>query len=400
MQEAAEGLDFEKAAVFRNKLFSLRHINEEQKVLSLAGTDRDIIGFAASPTDTCVQVFFIRGGKLLGREFFIIEGTGEGELNELASSFVKQFYSTDAMIPSEIIIASEPDDIQVIEEWLSSKRGARVYVRVPKRGEKMHMVEMVVENARIELNRFNEKISGGGPVQEGLRGVAEYLGMQHAPERLEAYDISNTGTSEIVASMVVFENGLPAKKEYRRFKIRSTDIQNDYASMQEVLYRRFRHAQEEKEAGERAETKFSKLPDLIMLDGGLGHVNAVKKVLSELGVTIPVCGMVKDDKHRTRGLVLPDREIDLTDNLTVLRFVTSIQDEAHRFALEYNKRLRTKRYSKSILDDVGGIGPRRKKALIKHFGSVSRIRQAGIDDLQAVEGISRAVAERLYEFFR
>ena len=412
MQEAAEELDFEKAAVFRNKLFSLRHINEEQKVLSLAGIDRDIIGFAASPTDTCVQVFFIRGGKLLGREFFIIEGTGEGELNELASSFLKQFYSTDAVIPAEIVIASEPEDLQVIEDWLSTKRGARVYLRVPKRGEKMHMVEMVAENARIELSRFKEKISGGGPVQEGLSGVAKYLGMQQAPERLEAYDISNTGTSEIVASMVVFENGLPTKKEYRRFKIRSTEVQNDYASMQEVLYRRFKHAQEEKAASERdgsspdnsgakkVETKFSKLPDLIMLDGGLGHVNAVRHVLSELDVTIPVCGMVKDDKHRTRGLVLPDREIDLANNLTVLRFVTSIQDEAHRFALEYNKKLRTKRYSKSILDEVGGIGPKRKKALIKHFGSVSRIRQAGIDDLQAVEGISRATAEKLYEFFR
>lgn len=427
MQEAAEALDFEKAASLRDKLRSLRHITEEQKVLSLAGVDRDVIGFAADKTDTCVQVFFIRGGKLLGREFFIIEGTGEGELNELASSFLKQFYNTVAMIPAEIIIAAEPEDTQVIEDWLSTKRGGRVHVRIPKRGEKMHLVEMVTENARIELNRFNEKMAGGGPVQEGLRGMAQYLGMAQNPERLEAYDISNTGTSEMVASMVVFEKGLPAKKEYRRFKIRSTDIQNDYASMQEVLHRRFIRAQAEAEQTEadrseaeqaeaekneakqteaelaqtkQKETKFSKLPDLIMLDGGIGHVHAVGKVLSELGVTIPVCGMVKDDKHRTRGLVLPDREIDLTGDLTVLRFVTSIQDEAHRFALEYNKKLRSKRYSRSILDEVDGIGPKRKKALISHFGSVSRMRQAGIDDLQAVEGISRAMAERLYEFFR
>ena len=406
MLEAAEKLDFEKAAAVRDKLNSLRHISEEQKVLTVAGTDQDIVGFAASKTDTCVQVFFIRGGKLLGREFFIIEGTGEGEIQELASSFLKQFYSTAALVPPVIIMENDFDDRDIIEEWLSSKRGGRVHVRVPKKGEKLHMVEMVSQNAQIELSRFNEKMAGGGPVQEGLQGMAEILGLQKAPERLEAYDISNTGTSEIVASMVAFEQGIAAKKEYRRFKIHSTAIQNDYASMQETLSRRFRHAEKERQQNVPLSqplsrtTRFSSLPDLIMLDGGLGHVNAVRQVLAELGITIPICGMVKDDKHRTRGLVLPDREIDLTNNLTVLRFVTSVQDEAHRFALEYNKKLRSKRYSKSILDEVEGIGSKRKKALLKHFGSVSRIRQAGIDDLEAVEGISRAVAEKLVGFFR
>ena len=416
MQEAADKLDFEKAASLRNKLSSLKHIAQEQKVLSLAGTDQDVIGFAASKTDTCVQIFFIRGGKLLGRQYFIMEGTGEGELPELASSFLKQFYSSAAVIPPEIIVAAEFDDIGVIEEWLDEKRGGKVRVRIPQRGEKLHMVEMVSQNARIELDHFNERLAGGGQVQEGLQGMAGLLGLEKAPHRLEAYDISNTGSSEIVASMVVFENGQPVKKEYRRFKIRSTDTQNDYVSMQEVLYRRFRHAEAERlktvESQDSAQApearkeqsaedhKFSKLPDLLMLDGGLGHVNAVGEVLDELRVTIPVCGMVKDDKHRTRGLVLADREIDLTRNLTVLRFVTSVQDEAHRFALEYNKTLRTKRYSKSILDEVEGIGPKRKKALLKHFGSLGKLKQAGIDDLQAVEGISRAQAEKLYAFFR
>lgn len=432
MQEAAEQLDFEKAASLRDKLSSLRHITEEQKVLTVAGTDQDIVGFASSKTDTCIQVFFIRGGKLLGREFFIIEGTGDGEIKELASSFLKQFYSTAALVPPVIVMETDFDDRDVVEDWLSSKRGGRVHVKVPKRGEKLHMVEMVSQNAWIELSRFNEKMAGGGPVQEGLRGMAEILGLWQVPKRLEAYDISNTGASEIVASMVVFEQGIPAKKEYRRFRIRSTDIQNDYASMQETLYRRFRHAEQEleqqvqetdkKNAGKQSGqgngtlvsvesgkeqdkstvplSRFSKLPDLIMLDGGLGHVNAVSQVLIELGVTIPVCGMVKDDRHRTRGLVLSDRELDLTKNLTVLRFVTSVQDEAHRFALEYNKKLRAKRYTKSILDEVEGIGPKRKKALFKHFGSVSKMRQAGIDDLQAVEGISRLAAEKLFEFFR
>jgi excinuclease ABC subunit C len=396
MLEAAEELDFERAASLRNKLSSLRHITEEQKVLSLAGKDQDIVGFAASKTDTCVQVFFVRGGKLLGREFFIIEGTGEVELNELASSFLKQFYSTATMIPGEIVIAAEPEDLDVIEEWLGSQRGGRVHLRVPKRGEKMHLVEMVSENARIELDRFNARVSGGDSGQEGLRGMSELLGLKQAPERLEAYDISNTGTSEVVASMVVFEKGLPAKKEYRRFKINSADKQNDYAAMQEVLFRRFKHVEAEKSESDK---KFSRLPDLIMLDGGLGHVNAIGQVLSELEITIPHVGMVKDDKHRTRGLVLPGREIDLADNLLVLRFVTSIQDEAHRFALGYNKDLRAKRYNKSVLDEIEGVGPKRKKALIKHFGSISRIKQAGIDDLQAVEGISETVARKVYDFF-
>lgn len=422
MQEAADRLDFEKAASLRNKLTSLKHIAQEQKVLSLAGVDQDVIGFASGKTDTCVQIFFVRGGKLLGRQHFIIEGSGEGELRELVSSFLKQYYSDAAVVPSEIIVAEEFDDIGIVEEWLGTKRGGRVRIKIPQRGEKLHMVEMVSQNAQIELQHFNERLAGTGQVQEGLAEMAELLGLDKAPRRLEAYDISNTGSSEIVASMVVFEDGKPAKKEYRRFKIRSTEVQNDYASMQEVLYRRFKHAETERaEAAENTGAgytpdaaqareakgiqaggahKFSRLPDLLMLDGGLGHVNAVGEVLGELGVTIPVCGMVKDDKHRTRGLVLPDREIDLTRNLTVLRFVTSVQDEAHRFALEYNKTLRTKRYSKSILDEVEGIGPKRKKALLKHFGSLGRLKQAGIDDLQAVEGISRAQAEKLYEFFR
>ncbi|NLK87881.1 MAG: excinuclease ABC subunit UvrC [Clostridiaceae bacterium] len=398
MQEAADKLEFERAAALRNKLTGLRHITQEQKVLSVAGMDQDIIGFSANSTDTCVQIFFIRGGKLLGREFYIIEGNGEAELQETASSFLKQFYGTAKIIPSEIIIAIDIEDKELVEDWLSSRRGTRVYVRVPRRGEKLHMVEMVAENARIELKRFSEKASHQDGVQEGLGEMAGLLGLGEIPCRIEAYDISNTGSSEIVASMVVFEDGKPAKKEYRRFRVRSTETQNDYASMQEVLYRRFRHAEAERQ--KESESRFSKLPDLIMLDGGLGHVNAVSQVFREIGVTIPLCGMVKDDRHRTRGLVLPEREIDLTSNLKVLRLVTSIQDEAHRFALDYNRKLRAKRYSRSILDEAEGIGPKRKKALLKHFGSVSRIKQAGVDDLEAVEGISRSLAESLYEFFR
>ena len=405
MQEAAERLDFEQAAALRDKLISVRNIVQEQKVFTVSGSDQDVVGFAASKTDTCIQVFFVRGGKLLGRRFFIIQGSGEAELSETASSFLKQFYGTADLIPPEIITGADVEDRELIEDWLSARRGGRVHVRVPKRGEKLRMAEMVAKNAKIELDRFNDEMRKADGVQEGLKELAGILGLDGIPERIEAYDISNTGSSEIVASMVVFENGIPAKKEYRRFRIRSTDTQNDYASMQEVLHRRLTHAIKEKiDTGEqdpdkKDHGKFSRLPDLIMVDGGIGHVNAARQVMQDLDVDIPVCGMVKDDKHRTRGLVAPGNEADLTGNIVALRLVTSIQDEAHRFALDYNRMLRTKRYSGSILDEVEGIGPKRKKSLLKHFGSVARMRQAGVDDFQAVEGISRPMAERLYDFF-
>ncbi len=449
MQEAAERLDFEQAAALRDKLAGLKNIAQEQKVFSVSGSDQDVVGFAASKTDTCIQVFFVRSGKLLGRRFFIIEGSGEAELAETASSFLKQFYGTADLIPPEIIMGADVEDRELIEEWLGSRRGRKVRIHVPRRGEKVRMVEMVARNAQIELDRFNEEMRKAEGVREGLKGLAEMLGLDEVPERIEAYDISNTGSSEIVASMVVFEGGMPAKKEYRRFRIRSTDIQNDYVSMQEVLYRRLKHAMKEiAEAGEhvpgaggsdpgagepvaagmgepgdaargpgrktaasdpgtrdprpdkKERGKFRRLPDLIMVDGGIGHVNAVIQVMKDLGMDIPVCGMVKDDRHRTRGLAVPGKEMDLAGNLVVLRIVTAIQDEAHRFALDYNRLLRAKRYTGSILDEIEGIGPKRKKALLKHFGSVARMRQAGVDDFQAVEGISRSMAEKLYEFFR
>lgn len=447
MHAAAEDLDFEKAAMFRDKLSSLRHISEEQKVLSTSMADQDVVGVAKDKTDTCIQVFFIRGGKVLGREHFIFEGFGGGETQELMASFLKQFYGDKAAaIPPEILLQEGIEEAEVMEDWLGIIRGGRVHIRVPQRGEKQHLVEMVSQNAQLALQQFHDRVSAGGDaLKEGLTGMAEILGLPEPPHRIEAYDISNTGTSEIVASMVVFTDGQPLKKDYRRFRIKTLDRQNDYASMQEVIYRRFKHAEAEKrqrqgdgssvsvETGGRffrsdgedkvapgdvfaspdrdkrtvplshaqpRQAKFSQLPDLILLDGGLGHVNAIGQVLKELGVGIPAYGMVKDDNHRTRGLVTPDREADITKNLPVLRMVTAIQDEAHRFAIEYNKKLREKRYSVSILDEIEGIGPKRKKALIRHFGSISRIRQAGVDDLTGVEGISRAAAESIYTFFR
>ena len=427
MIASADNLDFERAANIRNKLNSLKHISEEQKVLSTSMDDRDVIGLARDKTDACIQVFFIRGGKLLGREHFIFEGVGEGETGELLASFIKQFYISAAYVPGEIILQEETDDSSLMESWLSTKRGGKVSIRIPRKGEKLHLVEMVSQNALIALKQFKERlIRDGSAIHEGLEGLAGILGLKRIPGRMEAYDISNTGTSEMVASMVVFEGGLPDKKEYRRFKIKTSDRQNDYASMQEVVFRRFRHA--EKERRERVSgdvvsgdgsssqacdkepspdttkpspvTKFSTLPDIILLDGGLGHVNAIRQVLDELNINIPAIGMVKDSSHRTRGLVTPIGETDITKNLPVLRLVTAIQDEAHRFAVDYNKKLRKKRYTVSVLDEVEGIGPKRKKALLRHFGSISRIREAGIDDLLAVDCMNKMAAEKIYKYFR
>lgn len=401
MKTAAENMEFEKAAKMRDKIKSISHIGERQKVLSTAMEDQDIVALAKGVTDSCIQVFFVRGGKLIGREHFIFEGVGDAENKELMTSFVKQFYSSVAYIPGEILLQEEIDEAGIIESWLSSKKASKVHIKVPKRGEKVQLVEMVSQNAQIALERFKERMEKEELVSnEGLRGMAKYLGLEEAPSRIEAYDISNTGSSEMVASMVVFENGKPSNSEYRRFKIKSLDTQNDYGSMQEVIFRRFKHAEKEMNDDTVQEGKFTKLPDIILVDGGLGHVNAVKEVMESIHVRIPVFGMVKDDRHRTRGLVSEEREIDLTRDLPVLRFVTSIQDEAHRFAIEYNRRLRTKRYAKSALDEVEGIGPKRKRALIKHFGSVTKIKSAEVEELMLVEGINRAVAEKIVEHFR
>ncbi|MDP4093887.1 MAG: excinuclease ABC subunit UvrC [Bacillota bacterium] len=402
MKTAAENMEFEKAASIRNKINNLKHIAEKQKVLSADMEDQDVISLVKGKTDACIQIFFIRGGKLIGREHFIFAGEVDTPNNELEASFVKQFYGSADFIPEEIIMQDEIEDSDVVENWLSEKRSKRVHIRVPKKGEKRKLVEMVSENAMISLRQFEDNaLVEGAVTREGLSGFASVLGLENEPERIEAYDISNTGSSEIVASMVVFEDGKPAKKEYRKFKIKTIDLQDDYASMREVISRRFRHAQKEEAAQPGSDkAKFSKLPDIILLDGGIGHVNAVRPVIEELNIKIPLFGMVKDENHRTRGLVSDNKEITLSNNLPVLRFVTSIQDEAHRFAIEYNRKLREKRYTRSVLDDIEGIGPKKKKALLKHFGSVNRIKAAGVDDLEAVEGINKPLAEKICEFFR
>ncbi len=399
MLKAAENMEFEKAAALRDKIASLKHISQKQKVVSNVLSDQDVIAFSKDPTDSCIQVFFIRGGKLIGREHFIFEGIGDVSDKELMTSFVKQFYTSAAYVPSEIVLQEDIDEADIIERWLSSRRETKVHIKVPRRGEKLKLVEMVSQNALIALNQFKENIKNQDKLaKEGMAKLKEILELEEMPNRIEAYDISNTGSTEIVASMVVFEGGHPEKKEYRRFKIKSVESQNDYASMQEVIFRRFNHAKKEKE-DKNSEAKFSKLPQLILVDGGLGHVNSVLSVLEEMNISIPVAGMVKDDRHRTRGLVTGNKEIDLSKDLDLLRFVTAIQDEAHRFALEYNRKLVQKRYKGSELDKIEGIGPKRKKALLKHFGSIKNIQKASVNDLEAVEGISPGLANKIFEYF-
>ncbi|HHW30750.1 MAG TPA: excinuclease ABC subunit UvrC [Clostridiaceae bacterium] len=387
MREAAEEMEFEKAAFIRDKINSLKHVLEKQKIVSVNFEDMDVIAFAMEPGMACAQVFFVRGGKLLGREHYIFDQIEDGD-SELITSFIKQFYSSAAFVPKEILISGEIEERELIEQWLSNKKGTRVYIKVPKRGEKFDLVKMVANNAAIELSRFKERVlSENKFAEEGLENLSKVLGLKTNPERIEAFDISNTGRTEMVASMVVFEKGMPAKKEYRRFKIKWVEGINDYGAMQEVIYRRFRN------------TEFNKMPDIILVDGGSGHVRSVKLVLDELNAQIPVAGMVKDEKHRTRSLVFQESEIDLSTNITLLRFISSVQNEAHRFALEYNKKLRAKRYRASELDDIKGIGEARKASLLKHFGSVSRIKEASIEELATVKGISKPLAQEIYDFF-
>lgn len=410
MKEASDNLEFEKAAKIRDKINSLRHIAEKQKIISTAMEDQDVIAFAKSETDSCVQVFFIRGGKLIGREHFILEGTADVSDSELMTAFVKQFYSSAAYVPNQLILQEDIDEIGIIERWLSSKRSAKTHIRVPRKGEKLKLVEMVSKNAMIELSQFKERIKKETALAiEGMEKLKVLLNLERLPERIEAYDISNTGSTEIVASMVVFEKGSPKKSDYRRFKIKSTNIQNDYQSMQEVIYRRFKRAQkemldksadDEKDIGDGKNTGFGVFPDILLVDGGIGHVNAVRSTLEEFDFNIPVYGMVKDDHHRTRGLVSGKHEFDLSKDIILLRFVTAIQDEAHRFALDYNKTLRTKRYSGSVLDNIEGVGPKRKKALIKHFGSVKGIKAANPEEIAKVKGISNELAQKIYDYFR
>lgn len=387
MDRASSGLEFEKAASIRDKINSLEHIAEKQKVSSTSGDDRDVIAHAEKGPDSLVQVLIVRSGKLSASEHFMIERTSECDAGELFNSFIKQYYSRRQSIPKEVLVENEPDDKMFLEEWLGRKRGGRVYIKAPKRGEKLKLVEMAAQNAVVAMEKlYSERVSSKNSAISALKKLAEILGMSSIPNRIEAYDISNTGKSEVAASRVVFEEGAPNKEEYRRYRIRNTATQNDYAAMQEAVHRRFRRDE--------------RTPDIILVDGGKGHVSSVGEVLKEIGVTVPVYGMVKDDRHRTRALVSADREIELSKNPEVYRLVALIQEEAHRFAVKYNRKMRITRYLKSELDEINGIGPKRKKALLRHFKSVRGIKEATVEELTSVEGISEKTACLILAHFR
>ena len=399
MQKASEEMRYEDAMEYRDLISSIRKIGERQKITGYGQEDRDIIAVAMDDSedlrdqDAVVQVFFIRDGRLIGRDHFYLRVAKGDTKAQVLSSFLKQFYAGTPFIPSEIMLQSEIEDVDIIEEWLSGRRKQKVHIRVPKKGTKEKLVELALENARMVLAKDRERIRREeGRTIGAVHEVEEWLGLKNVV-RMEAYDISNISGFESVGSMVVYEKGRPKRSDYRKFKIKWVQGPNDYASMEEVLTRRFTHESN----GEF--DSFARLPDLILMDGGRGQVNIALKVLNELGISIPVCGMVKDDHHRTRGLYFNNVEIPIDTSGEGFRLITRIQDEAHRFAIEYHRSLRSREQVHSILDDIPGIGDTRRKALLRKFKSVENIRDASEEELAQTESMNARSARQVYEFF-
>lgn len=399
MQKASEEMRYEDAMEYRDLISSIRKIGERQKITGYGQEDRDIIAVAMDDSedlrdqDAVVQVFFIRDGRLIGRDHFYLRVAKGDTKAQVLSSFLKQFYAGTPFIPSEIMLQSEIEDADIIEEWLSGRRKQKVHIRVPKKGTKEKLVELALENARMVLDKDRERIRREeGRTIGAVHEVEEWLGLKNVV-RMEAYDISNISGFESVGSMVVYEKGRPKRSDYRKFKIKWVQGPNDYASMEEVLTRRFTHESN----GEF--DSFARLPDLILMDGGRGQVNIALKVLNELGISIPVCGMVKDDHHRTRGLYFNNVEIPIDTSGEGFRLITRIQDEAHRFAIEYHRSLRSREQVHSILDDIPGIGDTRRKALLRKFKSVENIRDASEEELAQTESMNARSARQVYEFF-
>lgn len=399
MQKASEEMRYEDAMECRDLIRSIQKIGERQKITGYGQEDRDIIAMAMDDSedlrdqDAVVQVFFIRDGKLIGRDHFYLRVAKGDTKAQVLSSFLKQFYAGTPFIPSEIMLQREIEDADIIEEWLTSRRKQKIHIRVPKKGTKEKLVELALENARMVLSKDRERIKREeGRTIGAVHEVEEWLGLKDVV-RMEAYDISNISGFESVGSMVVYEKGRPKRSDYRKFKIKWVQGPNDYASMEEVLTRRFTHESN----GEF--DSFARLPDLILMDGGRGQVNIALKVLNELGISIPVCGMVKDDHHRTRGLYFDNVEIPIDTSSEGFRLITRIQDEAHRFAIEYHRSLRSKEQVHSILDDIPGIGDARRKALLRKFKSVENIRDASEEELAQTESMNAGSARQVYEFF-
>ncbi len=387
MNKCSMEFNFEEAAIYRDKIINLQEMMQKQKIdVSTDDINQDIIAMAYNDEEACVQSFFIRHGKIVGREHFILEGVMDITKESILGSFVKQFYMNAEYIPKEIIIESEIEDQVVLEEWLSNIKGQKVSIRVPQKGDKKSLIQMVKKNAMEYLEKFSNLNKRKYERSEGaLIELAEVLGLAEPPRRIESYDISNIQGVDSIGVMVVFTNGIKDKKEYRRYKIKTVEGPNDYDSMAEILERRIQKGD---------------FADLILLDGGKGQVSAVKKVFEKCGIDIPLWGMYKDDKHRTKGLINATKEIELDRTSNLYRFVASIQEEVHNYAISYHRSLRNKSLTKSTLDDIPGVGEKRKKALLSHFKSIEEIKNASEDELSQVEGLNRSVAENIYNYFR
>lgn len=385
MQTASENLEFEKAIEYRELLNSVSKIAQKQKITSSSMEDKDVIALAADQEDAVVQIFFIREGRLIGRDHFCLHIAAGEEKKEILSVFLKQFYAGTPYIPRELMIQYEIEEKELIEEWLSARRGQRVHICVPKKGEKEKLVELAMKNAQLVLTQDKERIRREeGRTIGAMKEIAKLLGLSKI-DRVEAYDISNISGFQTVGSMVVYEKGRPKRSDYRKFRIKGVRGADDYASMEEMLTRRLSH--------------YENYPDLIMMDGGRGQVNIALKVMEAVGVKVPVCGMVKDDRHRTRGIYFNNVELPIERDSEGFRLVTRIQDEAHRFAIEYHRSLRSKEQVHSVLDDIPGIGPARRKALMKEFQTLGDMKLASIEELAAVPGMNMGAARKVFDFF-
>ena len=398
MQAASEALEFEKAIEYRELWNSVKKIAQKQKITDSHGDDRDVLAAATTEEDAVVQVFFIRGGRLIGRDHFYLRITKGEPIGSILDSFIKQYYAGTPFIPGELMVQEELEDTALIEEWLSAKRNGKVSVRVPKKGTKEKLVELAANNAAMVLSKDKERLKREeGRTIGAVKEIAQMLGISEI-SRMEAYDISNTNGFESVGSMVVYERGKPKRNDYRKFKIKGIQGADDYGSMREVLTRRFTHGLKEREESKEL-GGFTVFPDLILMDGGKGQVNVAQQVLDELHLHIPVCGMVKDDHHRTRGLYYENQEIAMDRSSEAFKLITRIQDEAHRFAIEYHKQLRGKGQVHSILDDIEGIGPARRKALMRNFQNLDEIKEASMEALAAIPSMNEKAAKSVYNFF-
>ena len=405
MKAAAESLDFEAAAGYRDLYNSVKSVSQKQKITDSVGEDKDVIALYQDEMEAVVQVFFVRDGKLIGREHYYMTHVSENDKTGILENFVKQFYAGTPFIPRELMLQYEIEDSALIEKWLTERKGSRVYLRVPKIGSKEKLVELAAQNAKHILEQDREKLKREeGRTIGAVKEIASLLGLSHV-ERMEAFDISNINGFENVGSMIVFEKGKPKPSDYRKFRIKTVSGPDDYACMREVLTRRFRHGMEESRQLEEKNLdqeygSFTKFPDLLMMDGGRGQVNIALSVLEELNIDIPVCGMVKDDNHRTRGLYFNNVELPIDTRSEGFMLITRVQDEAHRFAIEYHRSLRSKAQIKSVLDDIPGVGPARRKALMRHFKSIEDIKAASVEELEKLPELNRRAAEGIYQFFR